>query len=189
MVLYDATEKPLNQTALVIKAGTDKMVYMIKQYKDLRHTIEQLGWGMRLDGVDEISHEDCELQTGTCKTAKEIILKRCPWYYEYKELFCNHPGVNPPILVESEQPTRRDGQIVNDFELGGYDKDLQEEESPSPDSGGLSDQNGEEDVVQENEDESDFSSLHSVLLQIVQDNQHATRNQTKNTAVSSNNEV
>lgn len=92
---------------------------MIKQYKDLRHTIEQSGWGTGLDGLDGTSHEDDELETRSCKTAKEIILKRCAWYYEYEELFCDHPGVNPPALIESEQPILRDGQIVNDSELGG----------------------------------------------------------------------
>ena len=100
---------------------------MIKQYKDLRHTIEQSRWSTAIDGVDEISHENRELQTGTCKTAKELILKRCPWYYEYEELYCDHPAVNPPAIIESEQPTRRDGQAVNDFELGGYDRNLYEE--------------------------------------------------------------
>lgn len=191
----DAAEKMLDQTGLVIKAGvtkkkaTDKMVDMIKQYKDLRHTIEQSGWGTGLDGVDGISHEDHELQTGTCKTAKELVPKRCPWYYEYEELFCDHPGVSPPTLIESQQPTRRDGQIVNDIELGGYDKDFQEGESPLPDSGGLSDQNGEEDVVQDNEDESDSSSFHSVLSQIARDNRRAAKMPTKNAAVISDNEV
>ncbi len=45
----DAAEKMLSHTGLIVKAGvtkkkaTDKMVDMIKQYTDLRHTIEQSG--------------------------------------------------------------------------------------------------------------------------------------------------
>lgn len=195
----EAAEKMLNQTGLVMKPGVtkkkaaDKMIYMIKQYKDLRNIIEQSGWGTGLDGVDGISHEDHELKTGSFKTAKDLILQRCAWYYEYEELFCDHPGVNPPTLIESEQPTRRDGQIINDFELGEYDKDLQEGDSPLQDSGGLSDydQDAEEDAVQDNEDESDSStaSFHSALSQIVQDDARAAKKQSKNAAVISDNEV
>ena len=172
----DAAKKMLSYTGLIVKAGvtkkraTDKMVDMIKQYKDLKHTIEQSGWGTGIDGVDGISHENRELQTRTCKTANELIFKRCPWYYEYEELYCNHPSVNPPAIIELEQPTRRDGQAVNDFELGGYERDLHEGKSPPAAFGELSDQDGDEDIVQDNEYETDSSSLHSVLLQIAQDN-------------------
>ena len=158
---------------------------MIKQYKDVRHTIEQPGWGTGIDGVEGISHENRELQTGTCKTAKKLILKRCPWYYEYEELYCDHPAVNPPAIIESEQPTRRDGQAVNDFELGGYDKDLHEGKSSLAASGGLIDQDGDEHIVQDNEDESDSSSLHSVLSQIAREDQRAAKKQAKDVLVSS----
>ncbi len=161
------------------------MVDMIKQYKNLRHTIEQSRWGTGIDGVDGISHENCELQTGTCKTAKELILKRCLWYYEYKKLYCNHSALNPPAIIESEQLTRRDGQAVNDFELEGYDKDLYEGKSSPAASGGLSDQDGDEEIVQDNEDESDSSSLHSVLSQIAREDRRAAKKQVKDVSVSS----
>lgn len=191
-----AAEKMLNETGLVMKAGvtkkkaTDKMIYMIKQYKDLRNTIEQSGWGTGLHGVDGISHEDLEVPTGSCITAKERILQRCAWYYEYEELFCDHPGLNPPTLIESEQPTRRDGRIINDLELG---EELQEGESWLQDSGGSSDydQDAEEDAIQDDEDESDSStaSFHSALSQIVQDDASTAKKQTKNVTVISDNEV
>ncbi len=151
------------------------MVDRTKQYKDLRYTIEQSRWGTRIDRVDGISHENRELQTGSCKTAKEIILKRCPWYYEYEELYCNHPAVNLPAIIESEQPTRRDGQAVNDFELGGYDRNLYEEKWSPAASGGLSDQDEDEVIGQDNEDESDSSSLHPILLQIAREDRRAAK--------------
>ena len=96
----------LSHTGLIVKTGvtkkkaTDKMVDMIKQYKNLRHTIEQSRWGKGIDGVDGISHENREFQTGTCKTAKELILKRCLWYYEYEKLYCDYSTVNPPAIIE-----------------------------------------------------------------------------------------
>ena len=194
----DAAEKMLNQTGLVIKAGVtkkkaaDKMIYMIKLYKDLRNTIEQSGWGTGLDGVDGISHEDHKLQIGSCKTAKELILKRCAWYYEFEELFRDHPGANPHTIIESEQHTRRDGQIINDLELGRYDKDLEEGESSLQDSGGLGDydQDAEEDAVGDSDDESDSFSFHSARSQIVRDDPRAAKKQTQNaTGISDDDEV
>lgn len=64
---FDVAKKILDQIRLVIKVGvtkkkaTNKMVHIIKQYKNLRHTIKQSRWGTRLDGVDKISHKDCKL--------------------------------------------------------------------------------------------------------------------------------
>lgn len=45
-----------------------------------------------------------------------------------------------------------------------YDKNFEEGESSLPDSRGLSNQNGEENVVQNNEDESNSSNLYLILL-------------------------
>ncbi len=79
----DGAEKMLSHKGLIVKArvtkkkATEKMVDMIKPYKDLSHTIERSGWGNAIDRVDGISHENFNLQTGTCKTAKELILRRC----------------------------------------------------------------------------------------------------------------
>lgn len=120
---------------------------------------------------------------------KKLVFKRYPWYYEYKKLFYDHPGVNLSIFIESQQPTRCDGQIVNNIELRGYNKDFQERKSPLLDSGRLSDQNGGEDVVQNNKDEFDSSSLYSVLSQIAQDKRRATKKLTKNAAIISDNKI
>lgn len=100
--------KMLIQTRLAVKAGVikkkalDKLVAMIKQYKDLRHTIEQFGWDIELDGLDGISYKDYNLQTRLCKTAKKFILQYCTSCYKYKKLFYNYPKVNPPAFIELE---------------------------------------------------------------------------------------
>ncbi len=187
----DAAEKMISHTGLIVKAGvtkkktTDKMVDMIKQYKDVRHAIEQSRWSIAIGGVDVISHENRELQTGTSKTAKELIFKRCLWYYEYEEWYYDHPAVNPPAIIELEQPKCCDGQAVNNFELGCYDKDLHKGKSSPAASGRLSDQDGDEDIVQDIEDESDSSSLHPVLSQIAQEDRRAAKKQVKDVPVSS----
>lgn len=100
------------------------LVNIIKQYKNLKHTIKQLGWGMKLDGVDGISYKNCKLQTKTCKITKKHVFKRYLWYYEYKKLFCDYPRVNLFILIKSQQPTCCNSQIVHNSELEGYNKDF-----------------------------------------------------------------
>lgn len=132
--------------------------------------IEQSGWDSGLDRVDGIFHKNREFLTEICKIAKELIFKNCPCYYEYEKLFGNHSTPNPPTLIELQQPIRHYGQIVNDIELGGYNKDFHERKSLLPDSEGLNNQNGEEDERQDNKDKFDSSSLHSILLQIARNN-------------------
>ena len=97
---------------------------MIKQYKNLRHTIEQLRWGTGLNKLDEIFYKDCKLQIRSFKTAKKFILKRCAWYYKYKDLFSDHLGVNPPIFIKSKQPIHCNWRVIDDFEIERYDQDL-----------------------------------------------------------------
>lgn len=57
-------------------------------------------------------------------------------------------------FIESLQPICCKSQIVNDNELEKYNKDFQEKDSRLPNFRGLNDQNGEEDVIQDNENES-----------------------------------
>ena len=117
----------LSQTGLCIKAGVikkkalDKLVNMIKQYKDLRYIIEQSRWSTRLNGLDKISYKDCKLQTRSSKTAKKFIFKHCTWYYEYKNLFFDYLKVNLPAFIKSEQLIHCNKRVINNFKIGGYD--------------------------------------------------------------------
>lgn len=192
-----AAERMMNQTGLVFKAGVtkkkaaDRMIYMIKLYENLRNKIKQSEWSDGLDGVDGISHEDRKLQIGSYETAKEVILKRCAWYYEYEQLFCDYPGVNPLSLNESDQSTRRGFQVIKDFELGRYDEELEEGESWLQNYGEsiACDQDAEEDAVPDNEDESDSFSFYSARSQYERDDSLAAKQRTKNTTGISDDKV
>lgn len=59
-------------------------------------------------------------------TVKDHILKKCSWFYKFKDIFHKHLTIFPPILIELEQPTGRDGVSVNDSELRRFDFDLEE---------------------------------------------------------------
>lgn len=128
------------------------MVNIIKQYKNLRHTFKQSRCRIRVYNIDRIFHKNCKLETGPCKIAKELILKYCPWYYKYKELFCNHQRINPPFFIDSQQYLCRDGQIINNTELERYDKDLQEKILIPIDIEELNDQNKKDKLILDNED-------------------------------------
>lgn len=97
---------------------------IIKQYKDLRAIVKQSKWGTRLKKSKSILHKSQELEFGLYRTAKELILKRCTWYYKYKKLFYNHLSINLAAIIESGQPSYHKGYNINDNELRSYDKNL-----------------------------------------------------------------
>lgn len=94
---------------------------MLKSYKNIRETANGTGWG-----TEEAENKQQELNSEAESTAKDHILKKCLWFYEFEEIFHKHPTTAPLILIESGQPARRDGFSVNDSELGGFYYDLEE---------------------------------------------------------------
>ncbi len=153
------------------KKAADKLVDMIKLYKDWRgKAVNTSGWGL-----DEENHEKKYLDDGkeTGLTIKAFLLKKCPWYYAFDGLYGDHPTVNPAGLVESDQPARSHGRAVRDEDFGGGDEsEVGEIFSPieissGPDIQGAED--GEEDT------ESTHSSLHSTLSQIARDERRTKR--------------
>lgn len=76
------------------------MMDMIKQYKDLKTTIEQLMQGTRVKRSNSISHKSGKLEFGLCKTTKELIFKRCIWYYKYKKLSYNYLSFSSIAIIK-----------------------------------------------------------------------------------------
>ena len=117
----EVAEKMLQETGLIDKALTtkkkaaDKMDSMVKAYKDMRMKAEGSGWG-----TDAATHKENYLATAHGTTVNDYILKKCPWFYEFEDVYHDHPGVNPPIIIESGQPPRRDGKAVDETDLGGF---------------------------------------------------------------------
>lgn len=98
-------------------------------------------------------------------------MKKCPWFYEFEDIFHKHPTVSPPILIESEQPARRDGTNVKDTELGGFYFDLEETLEFYGEEG---DMEMEAQANHDGDDDSD-SDLHSVFSQITRDERRNER--------------
>lgn len=150
------------------KKALNKLGDMIKSYKDMRETIDRTGWGM-----EAINHKEQELSWDSTLTVKDHILKKCPWFYEFEDIFHKHPGINPSLIIESGQPPKRDGAAVDENDLGGYDFEL-DQDLEYPRQMATRKTEGEEDMGVSFSNLSDLgsdsdSSLHSALSQIARD--------------------
>lgn len=135
----DEGERMLEETGLLTKPlvskkkTADKIENMVKKYKDVQTMAEGSGWG-----TDVEVHKEKIMKDGS--TINEHILKKCPWYYEFDDLYKDHPTVNPTLIVESGQLPRRNGQAIAETDLGGFntiddeDGDGQEENDSTTDS-------------------------------------------------------
>ncbi len=91
----------LNNTGLINKEGinkkkaTDKMDGIVMKFKDIQAMAMNSGWGIDPEENGTRDHD------GYGTTVHEYIIKQCSWYYEFKELYREHPGVNPPLIVET----------------------------------------------------------------------------------------
>ena len=164
--LLQETELDGKEGVTKIKAA-DKLADMVKSYKNMREIANRTGWG-----TDEKEHKQQELHSEAGITVKDHILKKCPWFYEFEDIFHKHPTISPPILIESEKPARRDGTSVKDTELGGFDFDLEETLEFHGEEGDM------EAQVNHNGDDDSDSDLHSVFSQIARDERRNERKKT-----------
>ena len=103
-----AAEKLLQYTGIAeTKSGItkekarDKLGTMIKLYKDWRDKAETTGWGVDPANYHYIANESIGPQT-----IQEVLISKCPWYYEFEAITGGSPTVAPPFLMESENPDR-----------------------------------------------------------------------------------
>ena len=99
---------------------------------------------------------------------KDHILKKCPWFYKFKNIFYKHPSINSPLINESRQPPKRDGAAVDEDDQGGYDFNL-DQDLEDPRQMATRKTEGEEDMGISFSNFSDLgsdsdSSLYSALL-------------------------
>ena len=116
----------------------DKIGQMIKTFKETRSLADTTGWG-----VDPTNH-DVVADNTRGETIKEVILKKCAWYYEFEEIMGDLPTITPPFLIESTQPDvttelMTGGKELNDdseddnFEIDLKDKTTDEDNQSETD--------------------------------------------------------
>lgn len=60
-------------------------------------------------------------------TVKDYILKKCSWFYKFKNIFHKHVGINLPLIIESRQPLKCDGAVIDENDLKDYDLDFDQD--------------------------------------------------------------
>lgn len=98
-LLYDTG---LGQTKLgVTKEKTrDKIGSMIALYKTWRNKAEETGWGL------DVTYHDQVMENIRGNTIREVLIQKCPWYYQLEEIMGGSPTVSPPFLMESGHANR-----------------------------------------------------------------------------------
>lgn len=94
---------------------------MVKNYKNMRKTINYIGWG-----TEEAKHKYQELNLEEESMIKDHILKKCLWFYKCEDIFHKYLIISSSILIESEQLAYCNKVNVNDSKLKGFDFDLKE---------------------------------------------------------------
>ena len=58
----------------------------MKSYKNMREITNSTRWD-----TEEAEHKKQEFNSAVGSTVKDHILKKCPWFYEFEEIFHKHP--------------------------------------------------------------------------------------------------
>ena len=99
-LLYD-TGIAETKSGVTKEKTRDKLGTMIKLYKDWRDKAETTGWG-----VDPANHHHIANKSIGLQTIQEVLVLKCPWYYEFEVFFffffssltsiCNPLGYDRP---------------------------------------------------------------------------------------------
>ena len=91
----------------------EKIAGMIKSYKEMRQKADVTDWGVDPKDLD-MPPSDQNYEGGP--TIRQIIRQKCPWYYDFEEIFSDKPNVTPSYLSECGQSDRRNLRPVSEEE-------------------------------------------------------------------------
>lgn len=81
---------------------------MVNSFKKWRTKAETTGWGV--NPLDHDKSVNDELPDNG--TIRQLLVLKCPWYYDFEDLFHDHPNVTAPYMIESRGPDREAGYEV-----------------------------------------------------------------------------
>lgn len=127
------------------------MIGMINAFKKWRTKAETTGWGVNPLDHDRPVNDELPDNGTIC----QLLVLKCPWYYDFEDLFHDHPNVTAPYMIESGGPDREAGcEVPPDREDDEEGVDLEGEsigfenvEIDSPVSWAASDQGKKADYV------------------------------------------
>lgn len=99
-LLYD-TRIAETKSGVTKEKARDKLGTMIKLYKDWRDKAETTGWG-----IDPANHHYTANELIGPQTIQEVLISKCPWYYEFGAIMGRSPNVAPLFFMKSENPDR-----------------------------------------------------------------------------------
>ncbi len=94
------------------------MVDFVKSYKSMRKTAHCTWWDS-----EKAKHKQQKQNSKAKSKVKDHILKKCLWFYKFENIFHKHLTISSLILINWNQPARRDGASINDSDLGEFDSD------------------------------------------------------------------
>ena len=81
---------------------------MINSFKKWRTKAKATRWGINPHDHDKPANEELP-DNGTIR---QLLVRKCPWYYDFELLFHDHPNITAPHLVESGGLDREAGYEV-----------------------------------------------------------------------------
>ena len=82
---------------------------MINSFKKGRTKTKTTGWGINTLDHDKLVNNKL-LDNGTIC---QLFLLKCPWYYNFKNLYHDHPNIIAPYMIEFRGPDCRVGREVS----------------------------------------------------------------------------
>ena len=63
-------------------------------------TADETGWDLGVTRHDQV------MDNTRGSTIREVLLSKCPWFYQFEEIMGGSPTVAPPFLMESGHENR-----------------------------------------------------------------------------------
>lgn len=79
----------------------DKIGSMVAIFKTWTNTADETGWRLGVPRHDQV------MDNTRGSTIREVLLSKCPWFYQFEEIMCSSPTVAPPFLMESGHENRQ----------------------------------------------------------------------------------
>lgn len=105
------------------------IIGMINSYKKWRTRAETTAWG--INPLDHDKPANDELPGNG--TIRQLLLRKCPWFYDFEDFFHDHPNMTAAYMIESGGLDRENGCVVP------ANRDDNEEDSPGLEGNGMAD--------------------------------------------------
>ena len=90
------------------RKSINQIIGMTNSFKKWRTKAEATGQSINPHGHDQPVNDELSKNGTVC----QLLVLKCPQYYDFEDLFHDHPNITAPGLVESEAPDHERGYEV-----------------------------------------------------------------------------